>query len=208
MCNRVIYLRSGKIEYDGAIDAGIEMYERGAHLSVVPWAKGNPEEWPVVLTDIELLGENDAAKTVFDFGEKMTVRLRYDAREPIESPNFIVAFVRSDGVGCTVFTNEADRVNFEGISGKGTVELNTGQIKLTAEKYVVHVLVRQQHANGGEKLLCAQVGRTFHVRHELLNSRFGVFHESASWRLEPEQEADAGTTTRVVSELRRAMTGS
>ena len=56
-------------------------------------------------------------------------------------------------------------------------------LKLTAEKYTAHVLVRQQHEKGTEKLLCAQMGRTFHVRHTLLDIRFGVFHEPATWLL-------------------------
>jgi lipopolysaccharide transport system ATP-binding protein len=183
MCTRVIYIRSGRIEYDGPTDGGIGMYEHGAYLSVVPWSKDSPEAWPVTLSDIELSSESGAAKTIFDFGERMTVRLRYHAREAIEKPNFIVAFVRSDGIGCSVYTNEADGIVFDGVCGEGIVELQTSPLKLTAEKYTVHVLVRQQHARGTEKLLCAQVGRTFHVRHALLDTRFGVFHEPATWRL-------------------------
>jgi lipopolysaccharide transport system ATP-binding protein len=185
MCSRVIYLRSGRIEYDGPTDEGIEKYEEGTRLSVVPWAKENPEEWTVSLKDVEVLDEQGISKTVFDFGERMTLRLHFHAEEPVEYPNFIVAFVRSDGVGCCVFTNEADGVTLDGVSDHGVLELKTPPLKLIAERYTIHILVRQQHVRGTEKLLCAQVGGTFHVRHGLYDLRFGVFHESSSWRLLP-----------------------
>jgi lipopolysaccharide transport system ATP-binding protein len=196
MCDRVIYVRSGTIEYDGPTDAGIETYERNAHLSIVPWSKDNPEDWPIILSDIELAGENGAPKTVLDFGERATVRLRYEARTPVEAPNFIVAFVRSDGVGCTVYTSESDGVTFDEVSGKGIVELRTPPLKLTAEKYTIHVLIRQQRRNGTEKLLCAQVGRAFHIRHTLFDTRFGVFHEAATWRSVLESETTSAGDVR------------
>ena len=78
------------------------------------------------------------------------MRLRYHAREEIEKPNFIIACVLSDGFGCTVFTNEAGGVAFDGVFGKGIVQLRT-PLKLIAGKYTLHVLVRQQHDRGIER---------------------------------------------------------
>jgi lipopolysaccharide transport system ATP-binding protein len=192
MCNRVIYLRSGRIEYDGPTDAGIAMYEEGAHLSVVPWSKDNPDSWPIILTEIELRGEDGQAKTVFDFGERMTVRLHYEARKPIPQPNFMISLVRSDGVGTIVYANEPDGIVLDEVSGKGVVEVQTPPLKLIAEKYTPHILVRQKHPGGAETLLCAQVGRTFHVRHDLLDWQYGVFHEPATWRLRSDEVQTLG----------------
>lgn len=204
MCSRVIYLQSGRVEFDGPTDAGIEKYEQGVHLSTVPWVSEKPDEWPIVLTDIEVCDAGGTPKTVFEFGERAIVRLHYRAREAIEEPNFIVAFVRSDGVGACVFTSEADGVVFEGVSGDGVVELKTPPLKIVAEKYTIHVLVRQQHIKGTEKLLCAQVGRPFHVRHALIDTRFGVFHEPAGWQLKP----GARSKFEVADELSAASSGS
>jgi homopolymeric O-antigen transport system ATP-binding protein len=180
MCSRVIYLKSGKIEFDGPTDAGIEMYEKGSHLSVVPWCKEDPGNWSVVISDVELTSEDGTSKSVFDFGERMIVRIRFSARDTIRSPNFMVAFVRSDGVGCTVYTNEADDFDIDQLKGSGAVEIRMPALKLVAEKYVVHVLIRKR---GTQDLLCAQVGQTFHVRHPLLDMDYGVFHERAEWRI-------------------------
>lgn len=181
MCDRVICLQSGSIVYDGAIDRGIEIYERGAHLSVVPWAKEDTSKWPIILTDIETCNELGEPQAVFDMGDRMVVRLHFNARQSIAAPRFMVAFMRSDNVGCTVWANEPDGVELDRLDGEGVLEVRTPPIKLVAEKYTLHVLVR---AGGSHDLLCAQVGRTFHVRHPLLDAAdYGVFHEPAEWRV-------------------------
>ncbi|NWF85062.1 MAG: ABC transporter ATP-binding protein [Bryobacteraceae bacterium] len=181
MCTRVIYLQSGRIEYDGPTDPGIEIYERGAHLSVVPWSKDNPDDWAVELTDIELSDQAGKPKSVFDFGERMKIRLRFNARERLEAPNVMVAFVRSDGVASNVYATDTDKFVMGAVDGEGTLELTTSPLKLVAERYVIHVLFRMR---GTQRLLCAQVGRSFHVRHEEFDPlNYGVFHEGGEWRL-------------------------
>jgi hypothetical protein len=32
-----------------------------------------------------------------------------------------------------------------------------------------------------QHLYCAQMGKNFHVRDDMLSTEFGVFHETASW---------------------------
>ncbi|HVY02165.1 MAG TPA: ABC transporter ATP-binding protein [Caulobacterales bacterium] len=186
MCDRVIYLNKGRIEYDGPTDGGIEMYDRGAHLSVVPWAKDDSADWPIVVTDVEVLGEDGAAKVLFDLGERMRIRVHYDARDTIEAANFMVAFKRADDVGVSVYANELDDFDPGPLKGAGVIELLTPPLKLVAEKYTIHVVVRRR---GTQDLLCAQVGRSFHVRDELIDTDYGVFHEPAKWRIVDETAA-------------------
>ena len=64
------------------------------------------------------------------------------------------------------------------VQGRGIVELTTPPLKLVAEVYSISVLVR----GATFELICAQHGGTFHVRHTLYNTHFGVFHEPAEWR--------------------------
>ena len=49
---------------------------------------------------------------------------------------------------------------------------------LVAGLYTVEILVRER---GFQKLICAQFGATFHVRDELLDMHFGVYHEPGVW---------------------------
>ena len=92
----------------------------------------------------------------------------------------IVTLVRSDGVVCSSYSTEVDGLNTGSIHGEGVVELRLPSMKLVAEMYTVNVAVRKK---GFQDLICNQTVTTMHVRHDLLNSHFGVFHEQAQWNL-------------------------
>ncbi len=179
MCSRVIYLKQGQIQFDGPTDEGIKHYEEDCSLSTLSWTENKPEEWLIHITDFALFDENDQAKKVFEYGERMKLRLCYQARQLVENPNFIVAFVRSDGVACCNFSTEVDGVLINQVDGDGMIELVTPPLKLVAELYTIHLLIREK---GFQKVLCAQIGSTFHVRHHLFDMNFGVYHEAAEWR--------------------------
>lgn len=187
MCSRVIYLKQGQVQFDGPTDEGIKHYEEDCSLSTLSWTESKPDEWPIIITDFALFDENDQAKKVFEHGERMKLRLCYQTRQAVANPNFIVAFVRSDGVACCNFSTEADGVFIDRVNGDGVIELVTPPLKLVAELYTIHVLIREK---GFQKVLCAQIGSTFHVRHHLFDTHFGVFHEQAQWSWVNNQIAD------------------
>jgi lipopolysaccharide transport system ATP-binding protein len=183
MCDRVIYLSKGRIEFDGAVEAGIALYEKDCRLTALSWTQTKPEEWPIFITGCELLDENRKSKSMFNFGERLTLRLAYKTRRPVEHPNFIVAFIRSDGTPCCNYSTETDGIDLGAVSGTGFIELQTPPLKLVSEMYTVSVLVREKEF---QQILCGQIATTFHVRHPLFNTHFGVFHEPATWRVEQE----------------------
>jgi lipopolysaccharide transport system ATP-binding protein len=178
MCPRVIYLRQGQVQFDGPTEQGIKLYEEDCRLSTSRGLESGAAEWPIIITDVALLNENGHAKTVFDHGERIRLRLKYQTREPVDSPNFVVAFVRSDGVACCNYSTEVDGVSLGTLSGSGVIELLTPSLKLVSELYTIHVLI---WGKGFQKLICSQIGRAFHIRHHLFDTHFGVFHESAEW---------------------------
>jgi lipopolysaccharide transport system ATP-binding protein len=186
MCDRVIYLRKGEVVYDGTVEGGIELYEQDCRGSALAWTETKPEEWPIYITDCELLDEHGKPKTMFDFGERMTMRLGYDTRTTVEDPNFIVAMVRSDGVAACNYSTELDGLQLGKVNGRGTLELKLPPMKLVSEMYSISVLIR---AKGFQQILCGQTAGTFHVRHHMFNTHFGVFHEPGQWR-RVEQEVE------------------
>lgn len=181
MCERVIYLRGGQIVHDGSVESGIELYEKDCRMSALTWTGTKPEEWPVYITGSELFDERGVRRTLFEFGEKMTLRLDYDTREAVDSPNFIVSFIRSDGVPVCNFSTEVDGVDLGRVDGAGSIELVLPPIRLVAEMYSISVLIRRK---GFQEILCGQTAGTFHVRHPLFDTHFGVFHETPEWRIE------------------------
>jgi lipopolysaccharide transport system ATP-binding protein len=179
MCARVIYLKRGGLAFDGPTEEGLALYEKDCRLSTLNWTERAPEDWPVFIKDVALLGGDLQMKSIFEHGETLRLKLTYETREPVEHPNFIVAFIRSDGVACCNFSTEADGLEVKRIDGIGTIELQTPPLKLVSELYTIHVLVREK---GLGRLLCAQIASTFHVRHSTYDIHFGVFHERAEWR--------------------------
>jgi lipopolysaccharide transport system ATP-binding protein len=180
MCERVIYVKRGHVEFDGPVEDGIALYERDCRLSSAGDLEGPPDAWPIQVTDCELFGADGRTGTVFDMGEQVKVRFSYQAREEITRPNFIVSLVRSDGVVCVMYSTEIDGIDTGVVRGDGQIELTLPPLKLVAEMYTLQVSVRQPHF---QRVLCNQTATTLHVRHDLLNSHFGVYHENAAWQI-------------------------
>jgi len=107
------------------------------------------------------------------------VRIAYEARETLKNVNFIVSVVRSDGVACCNYSTETDGFEIREVEGSGVIELEIPELKLTSERYTLSILVREK---GFQSLLCGQVGGVFHIRHELFDTHFGVFHETGQWK--------------------------
>jgi len=179
MCDRVIYLRHGRVAFDGPTEQGIALYEADCRLGAVPWAQFDDQAAPpVTIADVTLTDEAGTPKTVFDHGERLRLRLDYEVNGPVEAPNIIVAFVRSDGVACCNYSTALDGVQLEGGPGHGSIELLTPPLSLVSELYRIEILVREK---GFQRLLAAQMGGSFHVRHPVFDMHFGVFHEAGEW---------------------------
>lgn len=180
MCNRVIYLKQGQIAYDGPTDEGLKLYEFDSKLAEA-WFFRAPTDPQIIITDVDLYGENGEQKTMFDFGERMRVRIGYRALKPVEQPNFLFSIKRSDGVLCCNFSSYTDNVDLPRISGDGVVELLTPPLTLVSDRYTVTISVRER---GFHQLIAGQIGVSFHLRHEIFDANeFGVFHETGHWRV-------------------------
>jgi lipopolysaccharide transport system ATP-binding protein len=182
ICNRAIYLSCGKVAFQGHIEDAIRLYDQDGRLDMAGWATGmvgtDPSRCPIHIGEMEILDERGNARSVFEYGERMRIRLHYRTKEPIREPNFCITVLRSDNVACCNHNTSMDGFQTGVISGAGTVELLTPPIRLVSELYSTQILVwdsKFQH------LHCAQVGKEFHVSHPLLSTEFGVFHEEAQW---------------------------
>jgi lipopolysaccharide transport system ATP-binding protein len=181
MCPRVIYLKQGRIVFDGQTDEGLRVYETDSKLGPTPWFHP-PEDSSLVITEVELYGEQGEQKTMFDFGERMRIRICYRASRSIEGPHFLCSIKRWDEILCCNFSSYYDKVDLPWISGDGVIELLTPPLKIVSDRYYVTVGVRER---GLQQLVAGQIGASFHVRHEVFEaSIFGVFHETAQWRIE------------------------
>lgn len=183
-CPRVIYLRKGEVVYDGPTDEGLRMYEADSRLALSPWFRSEDGSAPpITITDISQTDMHGTEKTVFDYGERMKVRIRYEAREPVKTPDFRIGIDRSDEVHCCSFSTEADGIPISQVVGEGVIELVTPPLKLVADTYTTTITIRV-----AGRSIVSQLGVPFHMRHEVFQSSvFGVFHEAGSWQVEAQQ---------------------
>jgi lipopolysaccharide transport system ATP-binding protein len=186
LCNRVIYIADGQVHFDGSPEDAVQLYERESRLSAAPWAQHvvgkDPSQRPITITDIAVLDEEGKPRRIFDYGERMRIRLHFNASERVAEPNFNISIFRSDDVPCCNYNTTMDGFRISSLYGQGTIEVLTPPLKLVSELYAIHVMVWDAKF---QQLYSAQIGTTFHVRHLLLSPHFGVFHESAEWQWEP-----------------------
>jgi len=180
MCQRVIYLKKGRVVYDGPTDEGLKLYEGDSKLQNTAWFDDASKNPAIVITDVELLNDAGRASGVMDFGKPMSVRIRYKAYERVEQPDFRIGVNRADEVHCCTFSTAADGVDIPFVEGEGVVEVRTPPLNLVSDLYNTNILVREK----GARILTAQVGASFHVRHPVFASNaYGVFHQTAQWRI-------------------------
>lgn len=182
MCNRVIFLSGGEVRFDGEPARAIELYEGEHKTSVLPWAQSaigmDPSKWDVFVEDVETLDADGAERNIFSYGERMRIKLRYSVRREIKNPNFLISFIRSDEVECCNYNTMMDGFVLPVLEKDGVIELLTPPLNLVSESYKIYVLIRD---SSFEQLYCAQTAKTFHIRHDILNTHFGVFHEEGQW---------------------------
>ena len=182
LCQRAIYLDQGQIQFDGDVDEAVSRYEKDSHLQVLSWAKDqvNCEDGksPAEVLSIDLLDEDRVPCNSFAHGDRIRIRIRFQAHHRINNPNVIVAIVRSDNVNCCNYNMVMDNVSIPWMDGTSELELLTSPNKLTAESYRLNVLIRDHDLI---KLYCAQAGPSFTIKHDILTTHFGVFRETAEW---------------------------
>jgi lipopolysaccharide transport system ATP-binding protein len=180
MCQRVIYLKRGRIIYDGPTDEGLSLYERESELAPASWFN-TPADPRLVITAIDLCGEDGERRTIFDFGERLRIRIGYRASRTVEGPHFLCSIKRSDQVLCCNFSTHSDKLDLPRISGEGVIELLTPPLKLVSDRYAVSIAVREK---GFQQHVAGQLGASFHLRHDIfVASEYGVFHEPGEWRV-------------------------
>lgn len=183
MCRRVLALSAGRLKFDGLPAEGIDLYEKDSRLEADPWAAGiigeDIDQWPIVIRFVELLDAEGSPRTVYDYGEQMRVRIHYETRRPVRYPNFYLGIRRADNVACCSFSAARDGVSIPFLDQDGVIELLTPPLRLVSDLYSTYAVVWDHEF---KTLHCGQIGPNFHVRDEVLNQHFGVFHVPGEWR--------------------------
>jgi len=181
MCQRVIYLKKGKVVYDGPTNEGLKMYENDSRLKDAYWFHRDDQEQAITFTEASVVSPGGVDTGVIDHGDRITFKLRYKANRRIEKPYIRLSIDREDDLHTMTFSNSADKFDIPYLEGEGELTVTTAPIMLTSDFFIANIAVRE---NGHGKLLAAQIIGHFHVRHHSLSSTaYGVVHQPGEWRL-------------------------
>ena len=178
-CNRALYISKGRVALDGSPEECIQRYESESQLEALRDDQGaDSSHSPIRITSMDLCDEEGTPSRTFNHGDRMRVLLNFEISQRMTDPNFVVAFIRSDNVACCNHTSASDGFRIPPVMGKGSIELLTPPLKLVSDSYTIRVLIWDKQFT---RLYGNQKGTTFHVRHHLFSTHFGVFHEPAQW---------------------------
>jgi lipopolysaccharide transport system ATP-binding protein len=191
MCQRVIYLKKGKIVFDGPTAEGLKLYEDDSRMKDAHWFWSDDDERPIRFTGGTVEGPDGAESGVVEHGQRLTIRLRYSTTRRIQAPDVRVSIDRQDDTHCMTFSTQKDGVELPYLEGEGELVIQTPPVRLTSDFYLANVAVRER---GVGKLLVAQIIAHFHVSDPELGSlSYGVFNEPGSWTHTPALPANDAT---------------
>ena len=147
LCDRAIWLDKGKCVKVGKASEVVKAYLDYQDHRLILAAQGKldkiPEttSTPASIEKVELIGESGEVTESFRAGERMTVRIHYNAHQRIEWPLFNIR-IFNRGYGIMEASMLIDGPMVEYIEGRGTVECRLDSLPLTPKVYEMVIFAR------------------------------------------------------------------
>jgi len=142
ICDRVAWFEHGHLRMIGEPRDVIEEYTGNVHVDRevdgdgLRWGSGQ-----IRLTDVELLDGQGRAGTSVRTGERCTLRIHYDAPEPVTEPGFAFFFNTINGMPVTGPNSVAAGCVPDKLEGQGVVEITVDPLKILPGTYDLTVFV-------------------------------------------------------------------
>jgi hypothetical protein len=135
LCDRVAWLENGVVQSVGratdVIDTYVGQVDEAPHAETeARWGSGEMR-----IERIELLDASGASTHRVTTGDKVTVRLEYSTRQPVERPVFGVVFTRGDGLQVAGINTSEEYGFLDKAEGSGHVDLEIERLPLLAGNY-------------------------------------------------------------------------
>ena len=151
LCKRAILLQNGEVIREGGMEDVIPYYQNIVlEKTEIDFKKSlasstgkvKVEHKSVVtIYEVKLEDGNGQPKESFKAGEPISLTLRYEARERVEKPKFLLEIIRSDGVSCCNSSNEDQGKAIDHIMGKGAIKIDLAKVNLAAGIYMAQLSV-------------------------------------------------------------------
>ena len=146
LCDRVVWLNKGQIEEEGNPDVVINAYvkymtSKSTFINDVKYC-GGTTRWgtgEARFTKVEVLNAKGVRVNRFLPGDKIIVRLEYEANKKIDSPTFWVGLMNKDGIEIFGTLYNKNRVGEYSINDKGSLSCVIDSVPMRPGAYYVMV---------------------------------------------------------------------
>ena len=210
MCQWVVLMDQGEVLEQGSAEKVADEYLKRAHergnerLSTLNREKSEYPRWgtgEIETLDIELFGDSDDPKHVFQPGEPFRIRINYRCHEACEDPVFGVGLYRSDGtyVNGSNHMWRNDPIRLEGIAKgeEGAVDMVFERLPLLEGQYYLTTFLYEH----GKVSPTAIDHREHAVTFEVIDSnrmQHGMLFLPTRWTVE--RRDASGDIKRLISE--------
>jgi ABC-type polysaccharide/polyol phosphate transport system ATPase subunit len=200
LCPSAIWLENGVIQESGTTERVIDSYlnsvtaalpssiptlggKEGGRLSRERPTRDNENRWgsgEVEITEVRFLDAQGRERRAFKTGEKMVVRLSYQAHTEVKQPVFGLAIYASDGVQVNGPNTKLSGYVVESVKGSGEIDYIVDMLPLLEGSYELSAVVYDQdglHAYDHQHRL-----HTFIVQRGAVKERYGMIYIPCQWR--------------------------
>lgn len=152
ICDEGVWLDKGEVKAIGKARKVVDAYlnevnrreeERSGLASVAeqqgPGSRRGSGE--ILITSVRLLDKDGKEKNIFYNGEKLVIRMEYEAHERIERPVFGIAVHTRGGVLCSGTNSRIFGLVPDKLEGRGVIEYSVDRLPLLGGEYLLTVAV-------------------------------------------------------------------
>ncbi len=181
ICSHLVWLELGKVESIGLAADVADQYmaqQRGSQANVIGgsrWGSGEVE-----IVSVRFLNENGKESKDFFTGAKIQIEIDYVAHQPIQNPEFGLAFFTSDGTLAAGPNNRQTGNELGEIAGKGTIIYQIDSLPFLKGEYLVSAAIHDSTLPRAFDY--HEKGYSFSVEKSGMEEDGGIVQLPASWR--------------------------
>ena len=178
LCQRVLWIKDGRLHQDGAADDVLEVYSDSItkKLSV---SSANPD-FGLTIEKVVLKNARGEKREQFVPGEDLVVEISYDAQKRVEGPIFALKVLGLHGSSCFTSNMLLDGNIPESLQGTGQLACTFRSIPLLPQNYTITLGIRA--ANVSDLIIPFQEVASFSVVGDLAEYGYrGQYEKYASY---------------------------
>ena len=156
-CDRAIWLDAGKIRASGKPESVVREYVDLVTAEDEQWARGQAGKGlvqlhepinrtvPILLTGMAIEGDDGSERDVFHNGERVRIRVLYEARDPVHDPFVEITITRHDGAAVATSSSRMAGLEIgDVLTGSGSIDWTLDPLLLTPGSFYLSVKLFDQ----------------------------------------------------------------